>query len=137
MGDSRRWRPGIAHAAQSDRARRCGFGYRDSVFKADLDNWAITAVEFRLPRQRELRLDYAGVREELQAMGVEAPRAVHVAEAISRIRTRKLPNPAILGNAGSFFKNRWFRPASPRPWRAHPCCRYSATSRCAQAAPPG
>ena len=84
----------------------CGFGYRDSVFKADLANWAITAVEFRLPRQRELRLDYAGVKEELAAMGVSgAIRPAHVAEAISRIRTRKLPNPALIGNAGSFFKN--------------------------------
>jgi UDP-N-acetylmuramate dehydrogenase len=84
----------------------CGFGYRDSVFKQDLENWAITAVEFRRPRQRELRLDYAGVKEELAAMGVvESIRASHVAEAISRIRTRKLPNPALLGNAGSFFKN--------------------------------
>ena len=83
----------------------CAFAYRDSVFKADLEQWVITAVEFRLPRQRELRLDYVGVREELAVMGVDTPRAVHVAEAISRIRTRKLPNPALLGNAGSFFKN--------------------------------
>jgi len=83
----------------------CGFGYRDSVFKLSLEDWAITAVEFRLPRERELRLDYAGVKEELAAMGVESPRAAHVAEAISRIRTRKLPNPALIGNAGSFFKN--------------------------------
>ena len=83
----------------------CGFGYRDSVFKADLDRWVITAVELRLPRQRDLRLDYAGVREELAAMGADAPRATQVAEAISRIRSRKLPNPAVLGNAGSFFKN--------------------------------
>jgi len=83
----------------------CGFAYRDSVFKAALEDWTITAVEFRLPRERELRLDYAGVREELQAMGVETPRPSQVAEAISRIRTRKLPNPALIGNAGSFFKN--------------------------------
>jgi len=83
----------------------CAFGYRDSVFKANLDDWTITAVEFRLPRERELRLDYAGVKEELAAMGVETPRPAHVAEAISRIRTRKLPNPALIGNAGSFFKN--------------------------------
>ncbi len=83
----------------------CEFGYRDSRFKAEPDQWVITAVEFRLPRQRELKLDYAGVREELAAMGVDTPRAAHVAEAISRIRTRKLPNPALLGNAGSFFKN--------------------------------
>ncbi len=86
-------------------AADCGFGYRDSLFKREADRWVVTAVELRLPRQRELRLDYAGVKEELAAMGVSTPRAVHVAEAISRIRTRKLPNPALLGNAGSFFKN--------------------------------
>jgi len=83
----------------------CGFAYRDSLFKRDADRWVVTAIELRLPREHELRLDYSGVREELAAMGVEQPRAVHVAEAISRLRTRKLPNPAILGNAGSFFKN--------------------------------
>ncbi|MGH8028614.1 MAG: UDP-N-acetylmuramate dehydrogenase [Arenimonas sp.] len=83
----------------------CGFAYRDSVFKREPERWVVTAIELRLPRQAELRMDYAGVREELAAMGVATPRAPHVAEAISRIRTRKLPNPAILGNAGSFFKN--------------------------------
>ncbi len=91
----------LRRIARSD----CAFAYRDSLFKADLARWVITAVEFRLPRQRELRLDYAGVREELAAMGADSPRATQVAEAISRIRTRKLPNPALLGNAGSFFKN--------------------------------
>jgi UDP-N-acetylmuramate dehydrogenase len=83
----------------------CAFGYRDSVFKQQPERWVVTAVEFLLPRQRELRLDYAGVREELQRMGVDAPRPSHVAEAISRLRTAKLPNPALIGNAGSFFKN--------------------------------
>jgi UDP-N-acetylmuramate dehydrogenase len=83
----------------------CQFAYRDSVFKQDLQRYVICAVEFLLPRVRKLKLDYAGVREELSSMGVDTPRAVHVAEAISRIRTRKLPNPTILGNAGSFFKN--------------------------------
>jgi len=83
----------------------CEFAYRDSLFKQDLNRYVICAVEFLLPRTRELKLDYSGVREELASMGVDTPRAVHVAEAISRIRTRKLPNPAILGNAGSFFKN--------------------------------
>jgi UDP-N-acetylmuramate dehydrogenase len=84
----------------------CGFAYRDSVFKREPERWVVTAVELRLPRQAELRLDYAGVREELAAMGVgDTIRAPHVAEAISRIRTRKLPNPALIGNAGSFFKN--------------------------------
>jgi UDP-N-acetylmuramate dehydrogenase len=84
----------------------CAFAYRDSMFKRNLEDWTITAVEFRLPRERELRLDYAGVKEELAAMGVAEPfRPSQVAEAISRIRTRKLPNPALIGNAGSFFKN--------------------------------
>lgn len=86
-------------------AHDCAFGYRDSLFKREADRWVVTAVELRLPRTRDLRIDYAGVREELAAMGVETPRAVHVAEAISRLRTRKLPNPALIGNAGSFFKN--------------------------------
>lgn len=95
---------------QSQRIKRigkaeCEFAYRDSLFKQDLNRYVICAVEFLLPRTRELKLDYAGVREELASMGVDTARAVHVAEAISRIRTRKLPNPAILGNAGSFFKN--------------------------------
>jgi UDP-N-acetylmuramate dehydrogenase len=83
----------------------CEFGYRDSLFKREPDTWVVTAVEFRLPREHELRLDYAGVREELAAIGAGAPRASHVAEAVARIRTRKLPNPALIGNAGSFFKN--------------------------------
>jgi len=86
-------------------AADCGFGYRDSLFKREPGRWIVTAVEYLLPRQRELRLDYAGVREEIAAMGIDTPRAVHVAEAISRIRSRKLPNPLVLGNAGSFFKN--------------------------------
>jgi UDP-N-acetylmuramate dehydrogenase len=83
----------------------CGFGYRDSVFKRMPDRWIITAVEFELSRNAALRLDYAGVREELAALGVDTPRPPTVAEAIARIRMRKLPNPQVIGNAGSFFKN--------------------------------
>ncbi|HEY6986345.1 MAG TPA: UDP-N-acetylmuramate dehydrogenase [Rhodanobacteraceae bacterium] len=85
--------------------RDCGFTYRDSVFKRTPDRYVITAVELELPRVRELRLDYAGVREELAAIGVTEPRPATVAEAIARIRMRKLPNPQVIGNAGSFFKN--------------------------------
>lgn len=84
---------------------QCAFGYRDSAFKRAPERWIVTAVELRLSRQRELRTDYPGVREELAAMGIETPRAPHVAEAICRLRTRKLPNPALIGNVGSFFKN--------------------------------
>jgi UDP-N-acetylmuramate dehydrogenase len=84
----------------------CRFGYRDSFFKRAPDQNIITEVRFRLPKQRPVKIDYAGVGEELAAMGIEAtPTHRQVAEAISRLRTRKLPNPALLGNAGSFFKN--------------------------------
>jgi len=59
----------------------------------------------RLPLLHALRMDYAGIREELQAQGVELPSAVDVANAVITIRRRKLPDPDVLGNAGSFFKN--------------------------------
>jgi UDP-N-acetylmuramate dehydrogenase len=82
----------------------CAFGYRDSLFKRRAGRYIITAVDFLLPRTGALRTDYAGVSDELAAMGAEAT-ALTVAEAVSRLRTRKLPNPALIGNAGSFFKN--------------------------------
>ncbi len=83
----------------------CRFGYRDSVFKQQPDRYVITGVRFRLPRERELRLDYAGIGEELERMGIARPTPFHVAEAVVRLRTRKLPDPDVIGNAGSFFKN--------------------------------
>ena len=83
----------------------CGFAYRDSLFKRDPERFVVTAVEFALPRTPALRLDYAGIGEELAAMGVADPTPSQVADAVIRIRRRKLPDPAVLGNAGSFFKN--------------------------------
>jgi len=83
----------------------CAFAYRDSVFKREPGRYIVTAVRFALPRQRELRLDYAGIGDELARMGVARPAPFHVAEAVVRLRTRKLPDPAVIGNAGSFFKN--------------------------------
>jgi UDP-N-acetylmuramate dehydrogenase len=83
----------------------CAFAYRDSIFKREPSRYLVTAVEFALSRTRRLRLDYAGVRDELNAMNVDTPTAPLVAEAVCRLRTRKLPNPALIGNAGSFFKN--------------------------------
>jgi UDP-N-acetylmuramate dehydrogenase len=83
----------------------CAFAYRDSVFKREPGRWLIVAVEFRLPLLHELRLDYAGIREELAAMGISTPEARDVANAVIAIRRRKLPDPDVLGNAGSFFKN--------------------------------
>ena len=84
----------------------CGFGYRDSVFKhAGGERWLVTAVRFRLSRRPMLRLDYGEIRDELARAGAGAPTPVSVADAVTAIRRRKLPDPAVLGNAGSFFKN--------------------------------
>lgn len=83
----------------------CAFAYRDSVFKHQPGRYIVTAVRFALPRSRELRLDYAGIREELARMGIAKPAPFHVAEAVVHLRTKKLPDPAVIGNAGSFFKN--------------------------------
>jgi UDP-N-acetylmuramate dehydrogenase len=83
----------------------CAFAYRYSLFKREPGRYIVTAVRFALPRQRELRTGYAGIGEELARMGVDKPAPFHVAEAVVHLRTRKLPDPAVIGNAGSFFKN--------------------------------
>jgi UDP-N-acetylmuramate dehydrogenase len=83
----------------------CAFAYRDSVFKREPARFIVTAVDFALPRRHHLKLDYTGVREELAAMGVKQPQPLDVAQAVEALRRRKLPDPAITGNAGSFFKN--------------------------------
>lgn len=83
----------------------CAFAYRDSLFKRTPDRYLVTAVEFALPRHRAPRLDYAGIAEELAVMGVHVPESRDVAAAVIRLRQRKLPDPTVLGNAGSFFKN--------------------------------
>jgi len=87
----------------------CAFAYRDSLFKRDPEHYIVTSVEFVLSRTPKLVLDYAGIQDELHGMGLDSTsqdlRASQVAEAVIRIRRRKLPDPAVLGNAGSFFKN--------------------------------
>jgi UDP-N-acetylmuramate dehydrogenase len=88
-----------------DRAA-CEFAYRDSVFKRALkDRYVITGVTFRLPRAAKLHLDYGEVRAELTRLACTAPTARDVSDAVCNIRRRKLPDPALIGNAGSFFKN--------------------------------
>ncbi len=94
-----------SHAVVTLDRDACEFAYRNSVFKREPGRYIVTAVRFALPRQRELKLDYAGIRDELSRMGVEKPAPFHVAEAVVHLRTRKLPDPAVIGNAGSFFKN--------------------------------
>jgi UDP-N-acetylmuramate dehydrogenase len=83
----------------------CGFGYRDSVFKREADRRIVTALQLRLARGGATNLRYAGLAEELAAMGGVPSTPRNVAAAVRRIRGRKLPDPALVGNAGSFFKN--------------------------------
>ena len=85
-------------------AAHCGFGYRESVFKHDLKGRAIiTAVEIALTHTPRPRLGYGDVEREVEARGGATLR--NIREAICAIRRAKLPDPAVLGNAGSFFKN--------------------------------
>ncbi|GGF21732.1 UDP-N-acetylmuramate dehydrogenase [Hymenobacter cavernae] len=85
----------------------CGFGYRESVFKGPLKNqYIVTAVVLRLRRQHQLNVSYGAIRTTLEEMGLEGdPTPANVSEAVMRIRRSKLPDPAEIGNAGSFFKN--------------------------------
>lgn len=85
-------------------AAHCGFGYRESVFKHDLKGRVIiTAVEIALTHTPRPRLGYGDVEREVETRGGATLR--NIREAICAIRRAKLPDPAVLGNAGSFFKN--------------------------------
>ena len=83
----------------------CGFGYRDSVFKRNPGRWLVSTVRFRLPRPWQPLTRYADLALELAARGCSAPEARAVSDAVIAVRRRKLPDPADIGNAGSFFKN--------------------------------
>lgn len=84
----------------------CRFGYRDSIFKHALrDKVVVLDVTFALPKQWTANIHYADVNQALEAAGVKSPSARDIADAVIAIRTRKLPDPAKIGNAGSFFKN--------------------------------
>lgn len=83
----------------------CNFAYRDSLFKQQPGRWLILRVRFALSRIAHLHLEYGPVRQRLTEQGIDQPTATDVSRAICSIRSEKLPDPAVLGNAGSFFKN--------------------------------
>lgn len=86
-------------------ARDCAFGYRDSVFKNELkDQYLILSVIFKLSKQPVLNTSYGAIAAELQELELE-PSVKNIALSVSHIRRSKLPDPEVLGNAGSFFKN--------------------------------
>jgi len=84
----------------------CRFGYRDSIFKRELkDKVFITSVTFRLNRRPVYNTSYGAIEQELAAMRITDLSVKAIAQAVIRIRTGKLPDPQVIGNAGSFFKN--------------------------------
>ncbi|MFW9269335.1 UDP-N-acetylmuramate dehydrogenase [Pseudomonas sp. NR3] len=83
----------------------CAFAYRDSLFKQQPDRWLILRVRFALSRIAHLHLEYGPVRQRLTEQGIDQATPADVSRAICSIRSEKLPDPAVLGNAGSFFKN--------------------------------
>ena len=88
-------------------AAECGFGYRESVFKRGLKGqFVVTAVVFRLHRQARPNVRYGAIADTLAALGITGePTPQDVSRAVVHIRRSKLPDPAEIGNAGSFFKN--------------------------------
>ncbi|WP_321814235.1 MULTISPECIES: UDP-N-acetylmuramate dehydrogenase [unclassified Paraburkholderia] len=88
-------------------AADCAFGYRDSFFKREgRDRFVIVSVTFRLPKQWRANAGYADLARELAQRGLdEARHARDVFDAVVAVRRAKLPDPQVLGNAGSFFKN--------------------------------
>jgi len=82
--------------------KECEFGYRESIFKRT-GRYVITSVVFRLSKSFTYKEKYIDLSRELQ--GNESPTLSQVRDAIVKIRTRKLPDPLVLPNAGSFFKN--------------------------------
>ncbi len=84
----------------------CAFGYRNSIFKNELkDRFMITKVVLRLAKKPQVNISYGAIGEVLTASGITTPTIREVSEAVIAIRQSKLPDPARIGNAGSFFKN--------------------------------
>lgn len=83
----------------------CRFAYRDSLFKQAAGRYVILRVRLRLSLRPQLKIEYAPLAAAWQSTGLQRPDARVVSELVCQIRSSKLPDPARLGNAGSFFKN--------------------------------
>ncbi|MEX0967863.1 MAG: UDP-N-acetylmuramate dehydrogenase [Bacteroidia bacterium] len=87
-------------------AESCRFGYRDSIFKNKAKGqYFIVSVSLRLAKKPEFNISYGAISRTLEEMGVKELTLSAVSEAVCSIRRSKLPDPAVLGNSGSFFKN--------------------------------
>lgn len=94
-------------AQRSFSNQACRFGYRDSIFKREAKGkYCITSVVFSLTQtQHRINISYGDIRKTLEANGVQSPGIADVSRAVVQIRSSKLPDPAQIGNCGSFFKN--------------------------------
>ena len=87
-------------------AEQCKFAYRESVFKQALKGkYVICYVAFKLSKKAIKNTSYGAIEDELKKMGISSPSIEDISKAVISIRQSKLPNPAVIGNAGSFFKN--------------------------------
>ncbi len=84
----------------------CNFGYRESVFKRKYSGqFVILNVTFQLRKKPITNISYGAIQQELEAMGVTEVSIAAISNAVAKIRQSKLPDPKVIGNAGSFFKN--------------------------------
>lgn len=88
-------------------SEQCRFGYRDSIFKQEgKGKYVILEVTFRLTiKVHRIDVEYGAIQSELEKMGIANPSIQDVSKAVINIRQSKLPDPKVIGNAGSFFKN--------------------------------
>jgi len=85
---------------------KCEFGYRESIFKNKVKGeYIILTVTFRLTKNPIINSSYGAINEQLKIMGIQVPTIKELSAAVIAIRQSKLPDPKIIGNAGSFFKN--------------------------------
>ncbi|MGB1451085.1 MAG: UDP-N-acetylenolpyruvoylglucosamine reductase, partial [Marinirhabdus sp.] len=85
----------------------CKFGYRNSILKNGAKGqFVVTSVTFRLTKNHHrLHTSYGTIADELKKNGIARPTLKNISDAVMAIRQRKLPDPSVLGNSGSFFKN--------------------------------
>ena len=83
--------------------KACQFGYRDSYFKQNPHRFIVTKVVFRIPKKWQAKIHYADLAKQFTGDSNPSPEEIFL--AVCKIRTHKLPDPKVIGNAGSFFQN--------------------------------
>lgn len=91
---------------QTFKLNDCAFGYRESIFKNKFKNqFIILNITLKLNKHPKFNTQYGAIEKELEAMSVKELSIKNISQAVINIRSSKLPDPKLIGNAGSFFKN--------------------------------